>query len=760
VLDRRGALRLALAPLDSEELLALAQAVVEATPGPNLRELLGRVGGNPLLALELLGALREDAAIARPGAVAEIDQVRMTALPGMTVLHRLSHLSAPARELLRAASVLGTAFDVADLSLMTGRPALELAAALDEAQLAGAIVDREDRLAFRHELIRDAVYRDLPATLRRAMHRDFARALADAGAGPERVAEHLMAGARPGDVEAATWLRSAALSVSARNPRISIDLVQHAMTLVDPGTPLHGLLAADRALALMSAGDAQAGEQACEEVLTRGWDGGREGLLRRLLIRSMMFTGRAREALPIIEQGLAMPNASAREAAGFRGAASYLHLHLGDYRRALELADDSIAVARASGDRFARSEALNAQAQALGFVGQVERAAATGLESLAILGTENPAIGAQSVTSTAGLMLLAAGRVEDGIRLLRRGREINEHIGARTGVALHHVNLADGLYLSGEWDDAVAELEATIGLVGERIALPATSEPLLAIIAIHRNQLDAAQAHLSAGDAALGAGATSTRRHRHDFAAALWADAQNRPAAALDRLVALAGEVGSSGLGFAWPEIGPETVRRLVAAGRVGEAKEIAAELQACAAQNPHVSSIQGAALAGTAMVSRDVDMMLDAVAAYRAGSRSFDLARSFEDAAELLASTERRAEAVDSLRQALEIFRRLGAARCAMRATATLRSLGVRGGTSGPRRAGGTGWDALTPSERVVVELVAQRLTNAEIAQRLFISRRTVETHVSHALVKTGLRSRVELGAEAVRRGIRSVDG
>ena len=64
------------------------------------------------------------------------------------------------------------------------------------------------------------------------------------------------------------------------------------------------------------------------------------------------------------------------------------------------------------------------------------------------------------------------------------------------------------------------------------------------------------------------------------------------------------------------------------------------------------------------------------------------------------------------------------------------------------------TGWESLTPSELEVVRLAAEGLTNPEIGQRLFISRRTVQTHLAHAFRKLDLSSRVELAAEAVRRG------
>lgn len=68
------------------------------------------------------------------------------------------------------------------------------------------------------------------------------------------------------------------------------------------------------------------------------------------------------------------------------------------------------------------------------------------------------------------------------------------------------------------------------------------------------------------------------------------------------------------------------------------------------------------------------------------------------------------------------------------------------------PRTRATTGWDAITATEHKVIALVAQRLSNSEIAVRMYLSRRTVETHVSHALAKLGVGSRLELAAEVSR--------
>jgi DNA-binding CsgD family transcriptional regulator/tetratricopeptide (TPR) repeat protein len=72
-----------------------------------------------------------------------------------------------------------------------------------------------------------------------------------------------------------------------------------------------------------------------------------------------------------------------------------------------------------------------------------------------------------------------------------------------------------------------------------------------------------------------------------------------------------------------------------------------------------------------------------------------------------------------------------------------------------GPRQRPQAGWDSLTPTELKVVALVAEGLSNPQIAERLFISRRTVSTHLSHVFAKVGVSSRAELAVEATKRAI-----
>ena len=97
------------------------------------------------------------------------------------------------------------------------------------------------------------------------------------------------------------------------------------------------------------------------------------------------------------------------------------------------------------------------------------------------------------------------------------------------------------------------------------------------------------------------------------------------------------------------------------------------------------------------------------------------------------------------ALREALAVFERLGAKPAAAEATRRLRAMGARQVPRGPRRTTKQDAHGLTPRERQVLELLEQEMSNIEIAQRLFLSERTVEHHVSTILAKLGVRTRAQ---------------
>jgi DNA-binding NarL/FixJ family response regulator len=125
-----------------------------------------------------------------------------------------------------------------------------------------------------------------------------------------------------------------------------------------------------------------------------------------------------------------------------------------------------------------------------------------------------------------------------------------------------------------------------------------------------------------------------------------------------------------------------------------------------------------------------------------------YEAARARRELARVLTATQPEAAAVEAT-AALAVFDRLGARRDADDATALLRELGIVA-RPGPRSLG-----LLTERERDVFALLSAGLSNPEIAQRLYISRKTAAHHVSRVLAKLGLRNRTEVAAFAVRNSL-----
>jgi DNA-binding CsgD family transcriptional regulator len=196
------------------------------------------------------------------------------------------------------------------------------------------------------------------------------------------------------------------------------------------------------------------------------------------------------------------------------------------------------------------------------------------------------------------------------------------------------------------------------------------------------------------------------------------------------------------------PATGPELTRLAVAAGERDRAAPVPAALRRIAGANPGAHGLEGVALRARGLLEGDAAVLTHAADRLRAAGRTLEAARAAEDAAALDGGAAR-----ELLSRARDAYERADAVRDLARVDAARRALGVRAGVRGRRARPSTGWEALTETELKVVRLVAERLTNPEIADRLFISRRTVQTHVSHALAKLGVDSRRALAAEAARR-------
>jgi DNA-binding CsgD family transcriptional regulator len=182
-----------------------------------------------------------------------------------------------------------------------------------------------------------------------------------------------------------------------------------------------------------------------------------------------------------------------------------------------------------------------------------------------------------------------------------------------------------------------------------------------------------------------------------------------------------------------------------VAIGRRGDAARLAEEHLALA-RRVGTPRILGSALrgcAGTAEGDRAEELLGEAVELLETTPARIELARALADLGAVRRRAGRRREARDPLLRAAELADGAGAQPLAARVRAELLASGAR-----PRRTALMGPAALTSAERRIADLAAEGLTNRQIAQRLFVTQPTVETHLRHAFQKLGVASRTELAS------------
>ncbi len=201
-------------------------------------------------------------------------------------------------------------------------------------------------------------------------------------------------------------------------------------------------------------------------------------------------------------------------------------------------------------------------------------------------------------------------------------------------------------------------------------------------------------------------------------------------------------------------ELLPDAVRLAMEVGDLSTAKALTGRAAAFAvdAEIPHR---QANALYCRGLLDQDAARLLQAADRYHDASRPLLRAKAFEAAAGCFVESGDRAAARAAFTQAVDVYTMLGAATDVARVQARFRAHGIRRGPHSKHRQARSGWDSLTPTETTVAELVQGGLSNPEIAARLFLSRRTVATHVSHILKKLNVHSRTDIAREAALRTI-----
>ncbi len=770
----RGAAQLALPALDDLAVAALAEAVAGAPPGTELAGQLSWAAGNPLFVIELVKALRDQGSLAVHRGRADVADRSLPQTLPMTILRRMSFLPTATLEILTVAAVLGREFSVAQLAAVTGRSPVTLLPELDGALRAGLLGEASAGLAFRHELMREVIYHDLALPFRQGLHREVARALTAAGVPAVRLADHLYLGACATDPESIRWLRHAAAQAAPRSPAVAVKLCERAFELTRTDDPDRDAVAVELAPLLLQTGRPKQAEQVAREVLARGPTPVHEIGLRRALGEVLWAIGWLEPAVAELEAAAHVPHATEGDRAGSLALAANIRIFIGDPHGAQAQAQQARAVA--PDDDFAACLALQTLALAAGARGDVASAVSLAQQAVDVATrSRDPRIGHLHPHLHLGMVLIDADRRAEARTVLQLGRRLGEERGNVMWLPLYHAVLAVHHVMNGELADAGAEADAGLVLadeVGTRLHAPLL-HGVAALVALQRGDVAAGEARMANAVA--------------EFTAAVSQDWQLTAAAAglrmagarwplewglwiLGLLHEARGDITQARtlLEEAWELaaplrfllsyrfLGPDLVRLAIAADDRERAAAVAQEV-AEGAHRAGVAGATGAALRCQGLLDDDPAVLLAAVDAYRRLPQTAELALACEDAGAALSRAGRSAEAVPVLDEALDFYLQTGARRGVARVEAVLRVLGVRrrrsASGSGRRRRTSVGWDSLTDSELVVARLAAEGLTNPQIGDRLFISRRTVATHLANVFRKLGIANRVQLATEVSRR-------
>lgn len=738
-------------------------------PGPRLVAQLDLAAGNPLYVREMLDALtranalevQEGAIEVRAGAVADGGAAPGPGAgvmsPAEAIADRLDFLSADTRDVLRTAALFGSDFSVTDVSGVLGRPAAALAGPVREAVAAGVVESSGPRLRFRHGLLRQALYESLPAALRIALHRDAARSLIAANGPAERIAQLLLAAIDAADGWETDWVIDKAGVLARRAPVEAAALLEHASShtreddprrpsLEDHLTSVNFLLARyDRAA------------EVARGVLARSTDPERRGRAVWTLGYVLLRTARPGEALTAVREVAAGLASGTPWYARLRAMEAMVDQASGRFEEGASTAAAALALGERLPDPMAVGYARHTLAMTCyarqdmqGCVEHISR----GVDAI---GTDPELLDL--------LLLLRTNQVAALSNLDRFGpaREVlgeTRLLAERTGTSrLTSFTLLTGELAcqTGDWDDALTEFAAVAAPDPAYAYLPVAAHGIAAVIAAHRDDRSLARHHLRAVEE-IGDVPYRTNNLAYYFRArAAFAERDGDVA----EVVTLLKEVVEPTYAVMDDRttLLPLVARLALVVGDRALAGEALAILEAESDGSP-LPRATAARDWCRGLLSGEPEPVLSAAAHYRTSGRRLEAAHTAEDAACLLAAGGDPLSAREALNEAMLTYTRLGARWDARRAAARLRQHGVRLGVRGARGRPRKGWEALTETESRIARLVALGRSNPDIAAELVLSRRTVETHVSHILAKLEVPSRREVADVAPAAGERPAAG
>jgi DNA-binding CsgD family transcriptional regulator len=730
------------AALSTAATVALCEHELQAQPAPDFAAACHTAtAGNPLFLEALLREVRErniapgarDAAdIGRigPGSVAQAVLLRMAGAPREAI------------SLVRGVAVLGDGASVIEAAALTALGAEDVLRAADVLADLG-ILTLADGLEFSHPIVRQAVYADLGPGERGAAHARAAQVLLDGGAAIERVAAQIREAPPAGDPDRIALLRRAAHEALARGaPDAAAAWLSRALA-EPPPAELRGELLLELGSAQVRLGAADAAEHLANaaEMLT---DPSLRARALHHLANALTVSGQADRAIEVFETAIDILEPVDREGALELEAELAAHSQWASVETRGPVAKRLERHADLAGGTPGERLVLASLAAERG--GRCESAAeAAAIFEHALAGGR--LLAEQSLDSAGPIYHLVIGLLEcDAYEAvdacLTQMLDMARARGAAPTVAYATAwrafyNLRRGAVAVAA-DDARTAL-ALLTEYGIELGRE-NARALLANALLDCGDLDAAEQAFGDIDAPVVLGVTRNFVLR---VRALLHSARGRPQAAIDDLRAFVehdeSQGGANPLAFRWRS---EVALELAALGDRDGARALAAEDLAIARRWGTPCGI-GVATRAVGLLAEGEDQISGlngAVAVLARSGADLEHARALLDYGAALRRANHRAQARVALDESLAIAERVGAEGVA--ATARI-ELGAAGGH--PRDPSGS---TLTVSERRVAELAAEGRSNPEIAQALFVTRKTVETHLGHVYRKLDIRGRGQLAA------------
>jgi DNA-binding CsgD family transcriptional regulator/tetratricopeptide (TPR) repeat protein len=736
-LDSHGASNMHLSSLNRSDALALAAEILRGPVTQEAMQLLDDAGGNPLFITELLKGLSEVEHSTAPNRQGPIPEALVS-----LVSRRLLGFSEQTRNLLFDAALLGLHIDVRILGSGHGLDVATTLAALAPAFEQRVLVNIDGGLGFQHAVVQAIVADSRPDVSRRIRHRELAEQLSHLGLSAATIAEQHWKSAPFHDDDAHRWMERAAQEVRPLSLEAALSWLERGFACLPNGAPTIDIQM-EIAKHLVLLGRLAEAEAICDQH--RDTTNSSDEIRRRLtLIAITTMAGRTRqdEAMQHVDWLIDFYDPADPQQVEMLGWKALLLVYRGDL-------DEAERVAQRGLDMDVQSDSTVAVVrphEALGVVALLRGELTLALEHTG-MATEtydhhnNVFTTIMTPHFSRSMALLSSRPLPEVIAVIEDGYRSCD----RAGHALARLHLdpimAISHFAGGDVEVARSLADRVLGRSEDwrsgGITLP-TITGLAAYLALLRDDQGAAhRLSTTAFEELLSGGAQAGSADFAVFCIAKVAEAQGDVARAREMLVGIWELFAKDASLFT---IAPDLVRLTRSEDRtfavdVTERAESRAVRSGAALDRANALACRGHLQADPVFLEQ---------AAQAWGELRWTMAATLVRDAIVHSYPDRLSSnaLADSVRAVHGAWER-------MELTQPIRLLRERHPqlTKSARIIRPThGAGSLSQAEQAVARLVAEGLTNKEIAQRLFVSHRTVDSHVSHALAKLGLSSRVQL--------------